>query len=71
MQGNSTRAFLLVGLISVYLNGCVAPIALTLLGVGAGVLDHERTAIDNVAAICDTQHEAQGQVITKGQEVNQ
>jgi hypothetical protein len=38
MQQNSTRAFLLVGFISVYLNGCVAaPVALTLLGVGAGV----------------------------------
>jgi hypothetical protein len=37
MQQNSTRAFLLVGLISVYLNGCAAPLALTLLGVGAGV----------------------------------
>jgi hypothetical protein len=37
MQQNSTRAFLLVGLISFYLNGCVAPVALTLFGVGAGV----------------------------------
>jgi hypothetical protein len=37
MQQNSTGAFLLVGLISVYLNGCAAPVALTLLGVGAGV----------------------------------
>jgi hypothetical protein len=37
MQQNSTAAFLLVGLISVYLNGCVAPVALTLFGVGAGV----------------------------------
>ena len=37
MQRNSTRAFLLVGLILVHLNGCAAPLALTLLGVGAGV----------------------------------
>ena len=37
MQRNSTRAFLLVGLISIYLNGCAAPVALTLFGVGAGV----------------------------------
>jgi hypothetical protein len=37
MLQNSTGAFLLVGLISVYLNGCAAPVALTLLGVGAGV----------------------------------
>jgi Protein of unknown function (DUF3568) len=37
MQQNSTRAFLLVGLILVYLNGCAAPLALTLFGVGAGV----------------------------------
>jgi hypothetical protein len=37
MQQNSTGAFLLVGLISVYLNGCAAPVVLTLLGVGAGV----------------------------------
>lgn len=37
MQQNSTGVFLLVGLISVYLNGCAAPVALTLLGVGAGV----------------------------------
>jgi hypothetical protein len=36
MQQNS-RAFLLVGLVSVYLSGCAAPVALTLLGVGAGV----------------------------------
>lgn len=27
----------MVGLISVFLNGCAAPVALTLLGVGAGV----------------------------------
>jgi Protein of unknown function (DUF3568) len=37
MQQNSTKAFLLVGLILVHLNGCAAPLALTLLGVGAGV----------------------------------
>jgi hypothetical protein len=37
MQQNSMRAFLLVGLILVHLNGCAAPLALTLLGVGAGV----------------------------------
>ncbi len=37
MQQNSTRAFLLVALSLVYLNGCAAPLALTLLGVGAGV----------------------------------
>ena len=37
MQQNSTRAFLLVGLSLLYLNGCAAPLALTLLGVGAGV----------------------------------
>ena len=37
MQQYSTRAFLLVGLVCFYLNGCAAPIALTLLGVGAGV----------------------------------
>ena len=37
MQQNSTRAFLLVGLIVLYSNGCVAPVALTLFGVGAGV----------------------------------
>ena len=37
MQQNSTRAFLLVGLSLLYLNGCAAPVALTLLGVGAGV----------------------------------
>jgi len=36
MQQNS-RAFLLVGLVSVYLSGCAAPVALTLHGVGAGV----------------------------------
>jgi hypothetical protein len=37
MHQNSTRAFLLVGLSLLYLNGCAAPVALTLLGVGAGV----------------------------------
>jgi hypothetical protein len=37
MRQNSTGAFLLIGLISVYLHGCAAPVALTLLGVGAGV----------------------------------
>ena len=37
MQQNSTGAFLLVALILVHLNGCAAPLALTLLGVGAGV----------------------------------
>ena len=37
MQQTSTRAFLLVALILVHLNGCAAPLALTLLGVGAGV----------------------------------
>jgi hypothetical protein len=37
MQQNSTRAFLLVALSLVHLNGCAAPLALTLLGVGAGV----------------------------------
>ena len=37
MQQNSTRAFLLVGLSVLYLNGCAAPVALTLFGVGAGV----------------------------------
>ena len=31
------RTFLLSGLILVYSNGCAAPVALTLLGVGAGV----------------------------------
>ena len=31
------RAFLLFGLMSIYLNGCAAPLALTLFGVGAGV----------------------------------
>ena len=36
MQQNSTRAFLVVGL-SLVLNGCAAPVALTLFGVGAGV----------------------------------
>jgi hypothetical protein len=37
MQQNLKRAFLLVGLILIHLNGCAAPLALTLLGVGAGV----------------------------------
>ena len=37
MQKNSTRAFLLVGLSVLNLNGCAAPLALTLIGVGAGV----------------------------------
>ena len=37
MQQNSTRAFLLVGFILLNLSGCAAPLALTLLGVGAGV----------------------------------
>jgi hypothetical protein len=37
MQQNSTRALLLVGLSVIFLNGCAAPLALTLLGVGAGV----------------------------------
>ena len=37
MQQNSTRGFLLVGLSVLYLNGCAAPLALTLIGVGAGV----------------------------------
>jgi uncharacterized protein DUF3568 len=37
MQQNSTGSFLLVGLILLYLNGCAAPVALTLFGVGAGV----------------------------------
>ena len=37
MQQTSTRAFLLVALSLVHLNGCAAPLALTLLGVGAGV----------------------------------
>jgi hypothetical protein len=37
MQQNSTRAFLLVGFILLNLNGCAAPLALTLFGVGAGV----------------------------------
>jgi hypothetical protein len=37
MPQNSMKAFLLVGLILVHLNGCAAPLALTLLGVGAGV----------------------------------
>jgi Protein of unknown function (DUF3568) len=37
MRQNSTRSFLLIGLILLYLTGCAAPIALTLFGVGAGV----------------------------------
>jgi uncharacterized protein DUF3568 len=37
MQQNSTGSFFLVGLILLYLNGCAAPVALTLFGVGAGV----------------------------------
>jgi hypothetical protein len=37
MQQNLTRAFLLVGFILLNLNGCAAPLALTLFGVGAGV----------------------------------
>src|SRR3954462_6924063 len=37
MQQSSTRAFLLVGLTVLSLNGCAAPLALTLFGVGAGV----------------------------------
>ena len=37
MQQKSTRAFLLIALSLVHLNGCAAPLALTLLGVGAGV----------------------------------
>jgi len=37
MQQNSTGSFFLVGLILLHLNGCAAPVALTLLGVGAGV----------------------------------
>jgi Protein of unknown function (DUF3568) len=37
MQQKSMRKFLLCGVIVVFLNGCAAPIALTLLGVGAGV----------------------------------
>ena len=37
MQQNSTRVFLLVALSLIHLNGCAAPLALTLLGVGAGV----------------------------------
>ena len=37
MQQNSTRALLLVALSLIHLNGCAAPLALTLLGVGAGV----------------------------------
>ena len=37
MQQNSSGSFFLVGLILLYLNGCAAPVALTLLSVGAGV----------------------------------
>src|SRR5574342_703790 len=37
MKQNSMRTFLLSGVIFVFLNGCAAPLALTLLGVGAGV----------------------------------
>jgi uncharacterized protein DUF3568 len=37
MKQNSMRMFLLTGFIFVFLNGCAAPLALTLLGVGAGV----------------------------------
>ena len=37
MQQNSTRVFLLTGFILLNLNGCAAPLALTLFGVGAGV----------------------------------
>lgn len=37
MKRSSTRALLLVGLFGVYMNGCAAPVALTLFGVGAGV----------------------------------
>jgi hypothetical protein len=37
MQQYSTRAFLVVGLSVLFLNGCAAPLALTLFGVGAGV----------------------------------
>ena len=37
MQQNSTRVFLLMGFILLNLNGCAAPLALTLFGVGAGV----------------------------------
>ena len=37
MQQHSTEKFLLAGLILVFLNGCAAPVALTLFGVGAGV----------------------------------
>jgi Protein of unknown function (DUF3568) len=37
MPQNSTRSFLLIGLILLCLTGCAAPVALTLFGVGAGV----------------------------------
>jgi hypothetical protein len=37
MERKSMRTFLLSGLILFYLNGCAAPLALTLFGVGAGV----------------------------------
>ncbi len=37
MKRQSIDSFLLLGLILIFLNGCAAPIALTLLGVGAGV----------------------------------
>jgi hypothetical protein len=37
MQQKSMRAFLVSAVICVCLNGCAAPLALTLLGVGAGV----------------------------------
>jgi|SRR5262245_14224845 len=37
MRQTQTGSFLLVGLILLFLNGCAAPLALTLLGVGAGV----------------------------------
>jgi hypothetical protein len=37
MELKSMRTFLLSGLILFYLNGCAAPLALTLFGVGAGV----------------------------------
>ena len=37
VKQNSVRTFLLSGVIFVFLNGCAAPVALTLFGVGAGV----------------------------------
>ena len=37
MQQHSARFVLLVGFIVLSLNGCAAPVALTLFGVGAGV----------------------------------